>query len=489
MLKEIDLGKRISGKDFKVQYEELCMRLSSLQREARKLDIPVMISFDGWSASGKGTQINMLLQAFDPRGFTVETIPHEETREEKLHPYLWRFWTKTPSRGEIAIFDRSWNMCLFDDANVLDASRIPEHIRDFEQELSDDGYVIIKFFLHISKKEQKKRLGALDSEESTSWRVNKHDWKQNKNYDKLCHEYSDVIQATNMPYASWIIVEADDRNYACVKIMTTVTSRLQSEIEKRRTEVRVENVAEKHKAGFDNEVLNGVDLSKVMSRDEYKQRMDKAQAKLFMLQNEMYRKRIPLICVFEGWDAAGKGGAIRRLTKKLDPRGYNVIPSSAPNDIEKSHNYLWRYWINMPKAGHMAVFDRSWYGRVMVERIEGFAKEHEWSRAYKEINDMEKNLADWGAVICKFWLHIDKEEQEKRFIERRDNPQKSWKLTEEDWRNREKWEDYVAAVDEMLILTSTAYAPWTIVEANSKYYSRIKVIETVIKALEEKLRK
>ena len=192
---------------------------------------------------------------------------------------------------------------------------------------------------------------------------------------------------------------------------------------------------------------------------------------------------------FEGWDAAGKGGAIKRLTEKMDARGYVVNPTAAPNDLEKAHHYLWRFWKNMPKDGHIAIFDRTWYGRVMVERIEGFCTQEEWKRAYKEINDMEKDLADAGAVVLKFWMQIDKKEQEKRFRQRQENPEKQWKITEEDWRNREKWEQYEEAVNEMLIRTSTEYAPWIVVEGNDKYYARLKVLETVIDALEKRISK
>ena len=216
--------------------------------------------------------------------------------------------------------------------------------------------------------------------------------------------------------------------------------------------------------------------------------MDKLQKKLEYLHSEIYRLRIPVVIGFEGWDAAGKGGAIKRLTSHLDPRGYKVNPTAAPNDIEKVHHYLWRFWNNMPKAGHIAIFDRTWYGRVMVERIEGFCKEEDWRRAYQEINEMESHMANFGAVVLKFWLHIDKDEQERRFNERMNDPAKQWKITDEDWRNREKWDAYEAAVNEMLVRTSTTYAPWTIVEGNSKYYARVKVLRTVVEALEEKIK-
>ena len=239
---------------------------------------------------------------------------------------------------------------------------------------------------------------------------------------------------------------------------------------------------------FKNGVLSGIDLSKSLTEEEYKTRLKKLQKRLAELHSELYRLRIPVVIGFEGWDAGGKGGAIKRLTSNLDPRGYRVNPTAAPNDIEKVHHYLWRFWNSVPKAGHIAIFDRTWYGRVMVERIEGFCSEAEWRRAYQEINEMESHMANAGAVVLKFWLHIDKDEQERRFKERQANPAKQWKITDEDWRNREKWDQYEEAVNEMLIRTSTTYAPWIVVEGNDKRYARVKVLQTVVDALEKKVK-
>jgi polyphosphate kinase 2 (PPK2 family) len=201
------------------------------------------------------------------------------------------------------------------------------------------------------------------------------------------------------------------------------------------------------------------------------------------LEHEIYVRRVPVVIAYEGWDAAGKGGNIRRLTQNLDPRGYEVVPVAAPNDIEKAHHYLWRFWLQMPKAGHITIFDRSWYGRVLVERVEGFCTEAQWRRAYREINGMEQHLAHFGAIVLKFWLHIDPDEQLRRFREREGMLHKQWKMTDEDWRNREKLDQYRGAVEEMLYRTSTPYAPWTIVESNCKRHARVKVLETVCKAI------
>ena len=253
--------------------------------------------------------------------------------------------------------------------------------------------------------------------------------------------------------------------------------------------LRISQESAKELDALDVSVLSGTDLSLSCTREEYEKKKKKLQKKLAGLHEELYRRRIPVVIGFEGWDAAGKGGAIRRLTEKMDARGYAVNPAAAPNDIEKAHHYLWRFWRSMPKDGHVAVFDRTWYGRVLVERIEGFCTEEEWKRAYREINDMERDLSDAGTVVIKFWIHIDKDEQERRFEERRKNPEKQWKITDEDWRNREKWDQYEDAVNEMLIRTSTKYAPWIVVEGNCKYYARIKVLQTVVDKIEECMRK
>ena len=234
--------------------------------------------------------------------------------------------------------------------------------------------------------------------------------------------------------------------------------------------------------------LAHVDLSKTMEKNVYKKKYDEMKACMRSMQNRLYMEKIPLILVFEGWDASGKGGTIKRLTAPMDPRGYEVIPISAPAGDEKTHHYLWRFWKHMPKRGHVAVFDRSWYGRVLVERVEGFARPQEWMRAYDEINELEAMLQDEGAIILKFWLHIDKDEQERRFKERMENPEKQWKITDEDWRNREKWPDYEAAASDMFAKTSTKQIPWHVIPANSKYYARIKVMETILQSVEERLK-
>ncbi len=495
MLEKIDLTKSLKKKEYKKRMAKLESKIAFLQRELKNLGVPVMIVFEGFGAAGKGTQINRLIQALDPRGFTVYSTD-AETKDEKMHPFLWRFWTKTPEKGRIAVFDRSWYRKLLVDRYEKKTSKkeipiILEEISSFEKQLTDGGTLVMKFFLDISEREQKKRFHKLMEKKATSWRVSDKDLDRNKHFQDYLEMADEMLTKTDSDYAPWTIVEAEDDRYATVKILSTVAAafedRYKKEKESKKKEREVDGRFEKSE--LNDSVLKKVDLSKKMEEKAYEKRLDELQKKLRLLHGKLYAKRIPVVLAFEGWDAGGKGGAIKRLTNALDPRGYTVNPTSSPNDIERAHHYLWRFWTKMPKDGHIAIFDRTWYGRVMVERIEGFCTTQDWQRAYKEINQMEQQLVNHGAVVLKFWLHIDKEEQARRFQDRQDNPEKSWKITDEDWRNREKWDLYEKAVDEMLVRTSTADAPWIIVEGNDKLYARIKVLETVVNALEKRMKK
>ncbi len=498
MLEQIDLTKKMSKKEFKERMQTLAPELGKLQRDCKKANIPVMIVFEGFGAAGKGYQISKLIQALDPRGFSVYSVG-KETQEERMHPFLWRFWTKTPEKGHIAIFDRSWyRKVLLDRFEKVtpegELGAAFRQINTFEQQLTTDGTVIIKLFLCIDRKEQKKRFKKLMEARSSAWRVTKEDIKRNEKFDAYKQMNDEMLEHTDTDYAPWTLVESVDREFATVKIYTAVINALRSAL-KRANAAR--NVAQTEQicdgAGLQDDVLRtssllNVDLSLTLEKAEYKERLSALQKRIGELHGEFYRRRIPVVIGFEGWDAGGKGGAIKRLTEHMDPRGYQVHPTASPNDIEKVHHYLWRFWKSMPKDGHIGIFDRTWYGRVMVERIEGFCTDAEWQRAYQEINDMEKQLYEHGALVLKFWMQIDKDEQERRFKERMENPEKQWKITDEDWRNREKWDIYEKAVDEMLVRTSTTYAPWTIVEGNSKYYARIKVLQTVVDAMEKRLK-
>ena len=382
MLEKVDLNKSVDKENYKKLREEMDVKLGELQRACKAEKIPVVIVFDGFGAGGKGTQINRLIQPLDPRGFDVYAS-RETGEEERMRPFLWRYWTKTPEDGRMMIFDKSWydkvTVDRFDkETKRQELNGAFRDILSFEKQLADSGMILIKLFLYISRDEQKKRFKRLEESKETAWRVTEADWKRNKDYDTFLEMNEEMLQRTDTGYAPWTIVEATDKNYAAVKILSTVTDRLEYELNRRRMEREEGAVHPPVKLPderFKNGVLSGVDLTKTLTREEYKERLDKLQKKLEVLHGELYRLRIPVVIGFEGWDAAGKGGAIRRLTSHLDPRGYKVNPTAAPNDVEKVHHYLWRFWREMPKAGHIAIFDRTWYGRVMVERIEGFCSD------------------------------------------------------------------------------------------------------------------
>jgi polyphosphate:AMP phosphotransferase len=495
MLKDIDLSREVAKEEYQRLKGEADLKLAALQRQAKLLGIPVIVVFEGWSASGKGTLINEMILPLDPRGFTVYSA-RGPTEEEAFYPFLWRFWKRTPTRGRLAIFDRSWNRRVVRDRveGRVTGKRLRQGFEDicaFERQLSDDGVVIVKCFLHISKKEQKRRFDALRASAATAWRVTKDDLRQHKRYAEYLAAAEDMLIETDADYAPWTVVEAHDRRFATLKIFATVIDALQRGVAV--AEGKAAPAPNPFREGaqivnaFKTTALDHVNLSLSLTTEEYATRLKKAQVQLRELEHEIYLRRVPVVIAYEGWDAAGKGGNIRRLTQNLDPRGYEVVPVAAPNDVEKAHHYLWRFWAQMPKAGHIAIFDRTWYGRVLVERVEGFCTEAEWRRAYREINSMEQHLVNFGTVLLKFWLHIDPDEQLRRFREREGIAHKQWKITEEDWRNRERLEQYREAVEEMLHRTSTPYAPWTIVESNCKRYARVKVLETVCEVIRKRL--
>ncbi len=496
MLKDIDLSRKLSREEYKTAKDEIELRLTALERRARVLGIPILIVFEGWNAAGKGTLINRLILPMDPRGFTVHAM-RKPTEEEQLRPFLWRYWTRTPPKGRVAIFDRSWYRRVLDDrvegqVSPHEVEQAYDDILSFERLLATSGTMILKFFLHISKKEQSKRFKDLQSSPATTWRVTPADLHTHAQHDDYVDAVDEMLARTDADFAPWVVVESHDRRFASLKLLTTVVNALERQIAAKEQEAeraRLEIPVAALPSTISTSMLDKADLSLSLGRGDYRKRLKAAQDRLRELHHQIYVRRIPVVLVYEGWDAAGKGGNIRRLTQNLDPRGYEVSPIAAPNDIEKAHHYLWRFWIQFPKAGHIAIFDRSWYGRVMVERIEGFCSQTEWRRAYREINEMERNLAHFGTVVLKFWIHIDQDEQMRRFEERKLQPHKRWKITEEDWRNRDKWDDYRVAVDELLLRTSTHYAPWHVVESNCKLYARVKVLEIVIAALEKRLRR
>ncbi|WP_342304446.1 polyphosphate:AMP phosphotransferase [Methanolobus sp. ZRKC5] len=497
MLENVDLSKSISKEEYDNVIENLKIRIGELQRKAWKMDIPIIIVFEGWHASGMTDIINKFLLTLNPMGFNLYTTGKPCYQEEQK-PLLWRFWTKIPKKGSIAIFDRSWYRRITVEHSSKGKandkmSKCLEGSNYFERQLTDEGYLLIKFFLHISKEEQGKRYREMKKQGIPMFIVEEEEEEQEylNDYDKHLPLIESILERTDRTSAPWTIVESEDKNFATIKILAKVIESIENKIQNNENEIKISQNHHNENCiipNIDSSILEKTDLDKSLTYKEYKKEKKICQKKITQLQYELFKHRIPLICVFEGWDASGKGGGIRRLAQKLNPRLYQVIPVGVPSQTEISHHYLWRFYNEIPEAGHIAIYDRSWYGRVLVERVENLCGNQEWKRAYREINEFEETLANYGTIIIKFWAHIDKEEQLKRFKQRENTSHKQWKITPDDWRNREKWNLYRDAADEMLQKTSTSWAPWTIVESNDKYYSRIKIFHTVIDRIEEELK-
>ncbi len=543
MLDQIDLNRSISKREYKARLPELQAQLYTMEHALLEARIPTLIILEGWAGTFKVDTLSVLLRRLDPRGLRVHAITPPRTYEMQ-YPWLHRFWLKIPSYGQMAIFDRSWYRQVLQEHTHTHGKPASHHWRDlcddiiaFERQLANDGAVILKFWLHISKKEQKHRLRKLQADTVTAWQVTDADLWQNQHYKQFGAAVEDLMARTNTPYAPWIVLPATDKRYEHITAFETMLGWLQARLG--RTSFQVMPVTTSTNDAFDPDdmsfhhstthaitednsslqrpappnlealqeqtppgeptpalipqpapgILQRTDLTKKTNEKKYERKLAQLQAKLHLLGFQVYQQKRPVVLVFEGWDAAGKGGLIQRITEKLDPRSYTVHSISAPSGDDQVRHYLYRFWRRLPPCGAIAIFDRSWYGRVMVERIEGFARPDEWQRAYIEINEFERQLTDFGTIVCKFWLHISPEEQLRRFEERQTIPYKAWKLTDEDWRNREKWPQYEQAADEMLLRTSTPAAPWTIVEADDKRFARLKTLRTLVKRLEQDLGK
>lgn len=490
MLEKLDMKKKLSKSAYNEVMDVLGERLGLVQRLAREAKKPIIIVFEGWRGARRSAIINTMMQQMDARGFDVySTVRMNE--EEHKQPFFTFFWQHLPALGNIAVYHRSWyylktaNEVNCKEGNANCCQNISyDHINTFEKMLTDDNYIILKYFLHLSKDQQKENIAKNAKTLGKAWRDVSPAIDESDKYEEYLERYEKMLEATDKVNAPWHLIAADDRRSAEIEIITSIVETVEKAIN---TPVTAPAAVIRPNTKYD--VLGKINAMQELSKEEYKKELDKYQKRLKQLQIEMFKAQIPTVICFEGWDAAGKGGAIRRLTAALDPLGFSVHPVSAPNVVERQFHYLWRFWVHLPEPGNIAIFDRTWYGRVMVERIEGFAKDYEWQRAYDEIKDMEQQWAEHGFAIAKFWLQIDKEEQLRRFNDRQNDPMKQWKITDEDWRNRDKWEAYEEAVNEMLVRTDTSYAPWTVVEGNNKYYARLKVLKTVVELFEKKLGK
>lgn len=490
MLKEWNAQICPDENELKARLDKARDELSRRQILIREKKLPVLVTFDGWGAAGKGSVLNKVIKNLDPRFFKVQVMSTEPSPDERREPFIYRHFIRIPEQGKFAFFDSSWmkeitSARLSGELHKKTYAQRVNTVRIFERQLHDNGYLLVKFFFQISRKEQKKRLEKLLEDKNTAWRVTKDDLKENRHYDECLDVYDQYISDTSQFEAPWYFIDSENRRWAELQVTETLVRNIDTALANAgsaapllQNTYRLINMPKLSEVRLDD---------KTVDEQEYRKRLDKLQKRLLELHYEIYRRKVPVIIGFEGWDAAGKGGTIKRVTSALDPRGYEVHPTASPEPHEKARHFLWRFYTRLPKDGHIAIFDRTWYGRVMVERLEGFCSENDWQRAYNEINEFEKDLTDWGAVVIKFWLQIDSDTQLQRFRARQQDPEKQWKITDEDWRNRDKWDQYEVAVNEMIAKTSTDFAPWHILEANDKKYARLKALETVISEIEKKL--
>jgi polyphosphate:AMP phosphotransferase len=492
MFESAELGHAIDKERY--EQEEPALREALLEAQYglfRSKSFPVIILIGGVDGAGKGETVNRLLEWMDPRHIETHAMD-APTDAEQERPAFYRFWRALPPKGKIGIFFTSWYTDpilsrAYKKISNVEMDQRMEQIRLFEQMLASEGALILKFWFHLSKERQHERLTKLESKARTRWRVTDEDWRRFKMYDRFRRISERALRETSTAEAPWIVVEGTDERYRSLTvgkaILRAVRGRL-DEPEQKRTE--------SHAAPFmppvDNiNVLARLDLSQKLDKDMYEDELEKYQGKLARLTRHARYRDVSVVAVFEGSDAAGKGGAVRRVTGALDARQYHIYPVAAPTEEERAQPYLWRFWRHLPRRGKFSIFDRSWYGRVLVERVEGYCSEADWMRAYAEINDFEEQLVGHRIVVAKFWLQISADEQLKRFQEREQTAFKRFKITAEDWRNRDKWGAYELAVCDMVDRTSTEIAPWTLVEADDKNFARIKVLRTLCERIESAL--
>lgn len=493
MLEKTDSKKKVTKEAYDKKFDKLAIKLGALQRELKEAGVPVIVLFEGFRGSWRSALLSKVVSAIDPRGYRVYSAS-KTTEHQKTLPFFTQFWKELPPQGQIALHHRAWYF-LKNEHAVGDPDEASEwydvsyaEINSFEQELALENYHIIKIFTNISKKQQKENLKDNGTKAAGSaWESLTPGGIEGEDYKAYKKVFENMLEKTDTEYAPWHIVSMEDFKTGVLETFEVLVEEFKDALDSAKLKKKDNFVPKKDKTVPN--ILATYDLNKTLGAEEYQTKLKECHKKIAELQLALKKKNISTVCAFEGWDAGGKGGAIRRLTSALDPLGYKVNPVSAPNDWEKKFHYLWRFWQHVPEAGEMAVFDRTWYGRVLVERVEHFATVAEWKRAYQEINDMEAQWDKQGIIVHKFWMQIDKDEQYARFEARENDPDKTWKITQEDWRNRDKWDAYVDAVNEMLYRTDTKTAPWTVVEAKDKYYARIKVLETVIGRMEKALKK
>lgn len=489
MFDSAELDHRISKEEYRREEPKLREALLTAQFALKDNPrFPVLMLIAGVEGAGKSETINTLAEWMDPRFIQVSGF-RMPTEEEEAHPPMWRFWRALPPKGRIGVFFGAWHTVpiLERVAGRLGRSAFEAaeaEIMRFERMLTDEGVLLLKYWLHLSKPQQKARLKALEKDPATRWRVTRQDWRFYDQYEDFVAVSEPFLRRTSTGHAPWVVVPGADAHYRSLFVGRHLLSALRARLD---APPAPKPAPPPPPLPEKVNILRALDLTQSVSEEDYEAELPRLQGRLARLCRDKRFARTALIAVFEGNDAAGKGGAVRRVAAALDARSYRIVPIAAPSEEERAQPYLWRFWRHVPRPGSVTVFDRSWYGRVLVERVEGFCQPADWQRAYSEINDFEAELIAHGAALAKFWLAISKEEQLKRFRARGATPFKKFKITEEDWRNRDKWPAYEAAVCDMVDRTSTAEAPWTIVEANDKHFARIKVLRRLVETVEQAL--
>ncbi len=485
MFEAAEIGHKIDRAEYKREAPKVRTALLAAQKRLGVSELAVAIVIGGVEGAGKAETVNLLLEWLDARGVRVHAL-WDPTDEERERPPMWRFWRLLPGKRTIGIFFGSWYSMpivdrVFNRMGEGAFDQALDRVAEFERMLSQEGTLVLKFWMHLSRKAQKKRLKELEADPAQAWRVTRMDWKFFKKYDRFAKVSERALRRTSTAEAPWHVIEATNGRYRDLTVARTLLEALEERLRTLEAS-RPETAPDRPKPKPVN-IIGQLDLTRKLADDRYDGDLVEGQGKIALYTRRLYEQKRSMVLVFEGPDAAGKGGAIRRLTGAMDARSYEMISVAAPTDEERARPYLWRFWRHLPRLGRVTIFDRSWYGRVLVERIEGFCTREDWQRAYAEINAFEEQVTAFGTILLKFWLAISPEEQLQRFKERETTPYKQYKLTEEDWRNREKRDAYVAAACDMVERTSTHDAPWVLVEANDKNYARIKVLKTVAQAL------
>ena len=489
MLEQAEQGRTLSDEAHDALVPTLRSELLSAHFALRERDFPVIVIVSGADGAGKGEMVHHLNEWLDPRGVVTHAF-WDISSEEQRHPEYWRFWRAMPGAGRIGIFFGSWYSAPIVGRALKTVKRSAfeaslDRVVQFERMLTDSGAVLVKLWLHLPKKTQNARLKTLEEE----GRIGPDDWAHFKRYDRF-REVSEVaIERTHTKHAPWHLIEATDRRYREVRAAEALLEAMQARMASASKTEKAQKAKHVTAVGTTRakSALARVDLQQQLGESAYEDTLKDLQERLSRLAWAAREARVATVLAFEGWDAAGKGSAIRRVTHAIDPRLYRVAGIAAPTEEERAQHYLWRFWRQVPRDGAMTIFDRSWYGRVLVERVEGFARPKEWERAYEEINEFERQLTDHGVVLLKFWIHISEKEQLQRFRERETVPWKQHKITPEDWRNREQIQAYREAVEAMVVRCDRPDAPWTLVAGNDKRFARVQILRTIVERLEAAL--